>query len=110
MHQPVVSHGRAYDNVRSHPSTMRSSKLTSRIANNMHNRHKLSISSRVATVRAKLPWPKSRNEGSGTPTAFDSTVAICSVRSDEFVWVAAEVNAGLADQVEEGKFVVCCSL
>jgi hypothetical protein len=93
-----------------HPSTIRSIKLTSRIANNMHNRHKLRKSARMATVCAKLPWPKSRNEGSGTATAFDSAVAICSVRSDEFVWVAAKVNTGLADQVEEGEFVVCGSL
>jgi hypothetical protein len=63
----------------------------------MHNRHKLGISSRVATVRAKLPWPKSRNEGSGTPTAFDSAVAIGGVGGDELIWIAAEVNTGLAD-------------
>jgi len=76
----------------------------------MHNRHKLGISSRMAAIRAKLSRPKSRNEGSGTPTAFDSAVAIGSIGGDELVWVAAEVNTGLADQVEEGEFVVCCSL
>ena len=101
MHQPVVSHGRAYDNVRTMSQTTRwilnSNKLTSRIPNNMHNRHKLGISSRMATVRAKFPWPKSRDEGSGTPTAFDSAVAIGGVGGDELVWVAAEVNTGLAD-------------
>jgi hypothetical protein len=65
----------------------------------MHHRHKLSISARVTAVRAEFARSKSRHEGSGTATAFDSTVAISGVRSDELVWVAAEVYAGLADEV-----------
>ena len=65
----------------------------------MHHRHELRISARMTAVRAEFARSKSRYESSGTATAFDSAVAISGVRSDELVWVAAEVYTGLADEV-----------
>jgi hypothetical protein len=67
----------------------------------MHHRHKLGKSARMSAVSAQFARSESRNKGSGTPTAFDAAVTIRSVRSDELVRVATELDAGLADQVQE---------
>ena len=65
----------------------------------MHHRHELCISARMPTISTELARSESRHKSPSTTTAFDSTVAICGVRSDELVWVAAEVYTGLADEV-----------
>jgi hypothetical protein len=88
------------------PLGIRFAKLTSRIPNNVNHRHKLSISARMAAVSAELSWSESRHESSCAATAFDSAVAICGVGSDELVGVAAELHAGLADEVQKGEFIV----
>jgi hypothetical protein len=119
MHQPVVSHGRACKqkseriadtsrtDIFSNPD-----KLTARIADNVHHRYELSISTGVAAVRTEFAWSKSRHESSGAAatlrSAFGSAVAICGIGCNELVWVAAEVYAGLADEIQEGEFVVFC--
>ena len=65
----------------------------------MHHRHELRISARVTAERAEFARSKSRHKSPSATTAFDSAVAISGVRSDELVWVAAEVYTGLADEV-----------
>jgi len=60
----------------------------------------------MAAVSTELPRSKRRHESPGTAGAVDSAVAICGVRSNELVGVAAEIHAGLADEIEEGELVV----
>jgi hypothetical protein len=59
----------------------------------------------MAAVSTEFAWAESRHKSS-CYTA-QATVAVCGVACDQLVRVAAEVDAGFADQVEEGEFVVC---
>jgi hypothetical protein len=84
-------------------------RLTSGIPNNMHNRHELSISARMVTVGTQFARSESCHKSPRAAfarSAFDAAVAICGVGSNELVRVAAEVDAGLAVQIEEDEFVV----
>jgi len=76
----------------------------------MHHRHELSISASMAAISTELARPESRHESPSAAGAFDTAVTVCGVRSDELVRVAAEVDAGFADEIEEGEFVVLLSL
>jgi len=83
MHQSVVSHGRPWIDIRTlyltpklkPQKTQRASKnLTSRIANNMHHRHELSISASMAAISTELARPESRHESPSAAGAFDTAV------------------------------------
>jgi hypothetical protein len=70
----------------------------------MHNRHILSVRASMAAVSTEFAWAKRRHKPSG---AVQATVTISSVACDQFIGVAAEVDARFSDQIEESEFVVC---
>ena len=77
MHQGMALHGR-----------------TSRITDYMYHGHELSVRSRMAAVRAELAGAEGGDESAD---ACDAAVAIGGVGGDEFVRVAAELDAGFAN-------------
>lgn len=61
----------------------------------------------MAAICAQLARSEGRDEGS---SAIDARVPVRSVRSYKLVGVAAELDACVADQVEESEFVVCAGI
>jgi hypothetical protein len=70
----------------------------------MHNRHILSVCTSMAAVSTEFAWAKGRHKSS---CAIQATVPISGIACNQLVGVAAEVDAGFADEIEEGEFVVC---
>jgi hypothetical protein len=70
----------------------------------MGDRHILSVCASMAAISTEFAWSESRHERS---CAVQSAVAVSGIACDQFIRIAAEVNAGFSDQVEESEFVVC---
>jgi hypothetical protein len=77
---------------------------TTRISNNVGDRHVLGIRAGVAAISTEFAWSESCHEGS---CAVQSAVAISGIACDQFVRVAGKVDARFSDQVEESELVVC---
>jgi hypothetical protein len=60
----------------------------------MHYWYELGICTSVAAVCAELAWPKSRHK---SPDAAETAIAVRGVSSNELIWVAAEIHAGLSN-------------
>lgn len=70
----------------------------------MYDGHKFSIRASMAAVGAEL----ARAEGSDKRSdAFQTTIAVGRITSDQLVWVTRELNARLSNEIEQGKFIVC---
>jgi hypothetical protein len=98
MHQSMISHGRTLYDVRSCFNHRKGTSWhTSRVADDMYHRYKLGIGTSVTAVCAELAWPESRHK---RPDAAETAIAVRGVGSDELIWIATEIHAGLPNEVQ----------
>ena len=69
----------------------------------MSDRYILSIRASMAAVRTEFAWSEGRYKRA---CSVQTAVAIGSVAGDQFVRIAAEIDAGFSNEIEEGEFVV----
>lgn len=90
--------------VNTRPLALSLELILTRISHDMHHPAILGVGASVAAVRTELSRPEGSDKGTD---AIDARVPVGGVGSNQLIGIAAELNAGVADEVEESELVVC---